>query len=125
MKMAVISVGVLLSGYVLSKEFPELNRDYLEQYINEPFDKEEMMHKSIILGMYNGTKVVAEHPCSDLCPSYTIRVVRFDVSLDGCDRVGGIKKEFEVPIRTTLITKEYCVPSFKKYHDGAGATTEK
>lgn len=109
--LVVVIVGFLFSNSILCEELTVLNAKFLKEYTAEKFDKREMMHKTIVLGAYKDTKVVAEHPCSDMCPDYTIRIVRYDIDLNNCDKIAGTKKVFNVPIGIAVMLKEYCVPT--------------
>jgi hypothetical protein len=52
-------------------------------YSERPFDKAEMMLKTVVLGSHHGNKLVAECPCSDVCPAYTTRVIRYELKAGG------------------------------------------
>jgi hypothetical protein len=82
----------------------------LHQFSCDGFDKDKWMHKTKVIGKQNGVDVIAEHPCSDLCPEYTVRVVRLDASLAECSSVGGVIKEYTVPVGIGVTTVKYCVP---------------
>jgi hypothetical protein len=69
-----------------------------------------MMHKYVVLGLNHNTRVVAEFPCSDLCPQYTRRVIHYDVDLSRCSAVGGVEKTLRVPRGLGFSPEPYCVP---------------
>lgn len=112
MKNLVVIFGFLFANPMLGEELIVLDAKFLKEYITGRFDKREMMHKTIVLGSYKDTRVISEHPCSDMCPDYTIRIVRYDIDVNNCDKVAGTKKAFNVPVGIAVMLKEYCVPTF-------------
>ena len=64
------------------------------------------------LGMLRGVPVVISYTCSDVCPDYTKRIVRYNV-LAGpeCDRIGGISKDIIVPKGIGVGLRRYCIPA--------------
>jgi hypothetical protein len=57
-------------------------------------------------------KVVVDYPCSDLCPQYTKRIVRYDVPPGPeCARIGGVDQDRVVPRGIGVATVTYCVPA--------------
>lgn len=69
-----------------------------------------MMNKTVILGAINKIPVLVEYPCSDVCPEYTARIIRYDIPISGCEAIGGIILETAVPWGITQIMQEYCSP---------------
>jgi len=63
--------------------------DDIVRYQTEKFDLAEYMHKTVYLGTHRGKPVFAEHPCGDVCPQYTRRIVRYDTPLEHCEQAGG------------------------------------
>lgn len=43
------------------------------------FDERAMEGKHVRLGRHMGNAVVADFPCADLCPQYTVRIIHYDV----------------------------------------------
>jgi hypothetical protein len=83
----------------------------LQAWAGKPWDKAALMHTTVTVGRYNGVPVVAEHPCSDVCPQYTVRIVHFQLPADtSCASVGGVEKQVLVPIAITVRSKTFCVP---------------
>lgn len=64
------------------------------------------------LGIHHGTRVIVEYRCSDVCPDYTTRVIRYaiDPGLD-CARIGGVEREATIPRGIASIRARYCVPA--------------
>jgi len=66
---------------------------------------------NLVIGVHNGTKVIEEFHCSDLCPENTVRIVHYDVPETAtCDGIGGVSKSVLVPIAITVMPREYCFP---------------
>jgi hypothetical protein len=83
----------------------------LQAWAGKPWDKAALMHATVEVGNYHGVPVVAEHPCSDVCPQYTVRIIHFQLPADvSCASVGGVEKEVLVPIAITVRSKTFCVP---------------
>jgi hypothetical protein len=63
------------------------------------------------LGEHNGVTVIAEHPCSDLCPWNTLRIIRYNVPSGRiCDLIGGLSLELPVPVSVGVENEIFCVP---------------
>ena len=83
----------------------------LQTWASQPWDKASLMHTTVSVGRYRGVSVVAEHPCSDVCPQYTVRIIHYQLPPDAsCASVGGVEKEVLVPIAITVRPKTFCVP---------------
>ena len=83
----------------------------LEAYANKPWDKAALMHTTVELGAYKGIPVIAEFPCSDVCPQYTKRIIHYRLPADAtCASVGGVEKQVLVPIAITVLPKTFCIP---------------
>jgi len=63
------------------------------------------------LGKHNGVMVVAEHPCSDLCPWNTLRIIRYSTPPGRlCDEIGGLSLELPVPGVISVEIGIFCIP---------------
>lgn len=83
----------------------------LQAWADQPWDKAALMHTTVEVGYYQGVAVVAEHPCSDVCPQYTIRVIHYQLPPGAsCASVGGVEGKVLVPIAITVLPKTFCVP---------------
>jgi hypothetical protein len=61
--------------------------------------------------MHNGVRVVADFPCSDLCPPNTLGIVHYDVAPDEqCTRIGGLTRQEWVPAGIAISQQPFCVP---------------
>ena len=80
-------------------------------YASAEFDKRAMMFKRVPLGRHRGLAVVAIHPCGDVCPVYTRRIVHYDVPLADCERRGGIVREQLVPRGPAVARQPFCLPA--------------
>jgi hypothetical protein len=83
----------------------------LHAYAAKPWNKAVLMNTTVELGRYRGVPVVAEHPCSDVCPQYTVRIIHYRLPPEAtCASVGGVEKEVLVPIAITVRSKTFCIP---------------
>jgi hypothetical protein len=80
-------------------------------YAAAKFDKRAMMFKRVALGRHRGLPVVAIHPCGDVCPVYTRRIVHYDIPVADCARRGGIVREALVPRGPAVARQPFCVPA--------------
>lgn len=83
----------------------------LKAYASADFDKRAMMFKRVALGRHRGLPVVAIHPCGDVCPVYTRRIVHYDIPVAGCARRGGIVREELMPRGPAVARQPFCVPA--------------
>ncbi len=82
----------------------------LAAYAVGPFDKSAKMGRLEILGVNHGARVVADFPCSDLCPDYTTRIIHYAVPPGPeCARIGGVKAIIPTPRGIARIDEAYCV----------------
>jgi len=83
----------------------------LVAYAAQPYDKAAMMFKQVTIGLHHGVAVVAEFPCSDICPAYTTRIVHYAVAPGpACTAAGGVTQTRRVPYSIAVINKDFCVP---------------
>lgn len=87
-----------------------ISDEKLLKYAKSSFDKKKMMFKDFILGYHNNAPVRVHFPCSDICPDYTTRIIRYDVSPSECNNYGGEMRSLYVPAGPALIEKEFCFP---------------
>ena len=88
-----------------------LSASEIAAYAAAPFDKRAMMFKRVALGRHRGLPVVAIHPCGDVCPVYTRRIVHYDVPVADCARRGGIVREELMPRGPAVARQPFCVPA--------------
>jgi hypothetical protein len=87
------------------------------QYASKPYDKRAMMHKHEVVGDHNGVLLIADFPCSDVCPDYTVRVIHYDVvTKDDCGRADGVWKPFRVPEGIGEHDRDFCFPEILAKH---------
>lgn len=80
-------------------------------YVAHGFDKRAMMGRHEVIGVDNGVAVVADYPCSDVCPDDTVQIVHYDAEPGpACDRAGGVVRMRSVPIAIAVQRKPFCVP---------------
>jgi hypothetical protein len=83
----------------------------LAAYAAQPFDKRAMMGQTVELGRNHGLPVVAEFPCSDVCPQYTVRIIHYRLPPGAdCADAGGIQKSVLVPVAIAVLPRDFCVP---------------
>ena len=87
-------------------------------YAAAAFDKRAMMFKRVALGRHRGLPVVAIHPCGDVCPVYTRRIVHYDVPVADCARRGGIVREKLMPRGPAVARQPFCLPAILAGADG-------
>lgn len=64
------------------------------------------------VGIHHGVKVVASYVCSDVCPDYTRRIIRYNVWPGAaCKAAGGVAKELTVPEGIGTGQRLYCLPA--------------
>lgn len=88
---------------------PVSNTELLE-FAQSYIDKDKMMFKEFTIGRNNGCPIKVSYPCSDICPQYTIRIIRYDVPVAECDKVGGVLKRIYVPLGPATSPQEFCFP---------------
>jgi hypothetical protein len=115
MNRIAVVVGVLFAPLLLSAAASGPARSLSDadvlKYASTLYDKAAVWNTRMVLGNLNGVDVVVEHPCSDVCPDHTVRVVRFAV-LPGasCKAVGGVEKSLEIPEGIGVADKVFCFP---------------
>ena len=83
----------------------------LQAWASQSWDKAARMNTTVELGRYHDIPVVAEFPCSDVCPQYTVRIIHYRLPPEAsCASVGGVEKEVLVPIAITVRPKTFCIP---------------
>src|SRR4051794_34752609 len=77
-----------------------------------PFDRRAMMFRHELLGLNRGMRVVADYPCSDICPEATVRIIHFDRPPGrGCEAAGGVTASRMVPRSIAVVRMDFCVPA--------------
>lgn len=88
-----------------------LSDNALVAYATQPYDKREKFNRQDVLGIHHGTKVVADFPCSDICPEYTVRIIHYAVAPGAdCDKIGGVTEMRTVPFSIAVVRRPFCVP---------------
>ena len=84
----------------------------LLDYASRSYDKRKMMGTKASLGMHNGVPLIAEFPCSDVCPDYTARIIHYDLKEDEtCSQAKGIEKAVLVPVGIGRTERSFCFPA--------------
>ncbi len=107
--VAVVTILSLTAACATSPA--QMDAAALSAYANKPWDKATLMHTQVDLGSYKGVPVMAEFPCSDVCPQYTVRIIHYRLPADAsCASVGGVEKQVLVPIAIAVMPKTFCIP---------------
>ena len=85
----------------------------LIDFVREPFDPtSDETSWPRTLGRHNHVPVIVSYTCSDVCPDYTKRIVRYNLTPgEECTRVGGISKDIVVPSGIGTALRRYCIPA--------------
>ena len=110
--LVVIAVAAFAAAVAGCAQSRALTEAWLLEYASTPYDKGEHAFSRQVLGTLNEVDVVAEFPCSDVCPDYTVRIIHFDVGPGaGCTAIGGVERTVVVPIAIAAMQKAFCFPS--------------
>ena len=109
-------IAALLAGFALPVFAADAGRQLtdadLTAYAAKPFDKRAMMFHRVALGRHHGALVVADFPCGDVCPDYTVRIIHYDAAPGpACARIGGISQTRNIPQGIAVHTESFCVPA--------------
>src|SRR5581483_10984142 len=89
---------------------PTLTDADLVAYAAKPFDKAAMAFKHVVMGVHHGITVLADFPCSDVCPQYTRRIVHYDLDPGpGCEAKGGVTETRFVPVSIATAPRSFCI----------------
>jgi hypothetical protein len=102
---------VLAMLAVAAQPADTISDDALVAYAQKPYSKIEMMGHHDVVGLQHGVEIIADFPCSDLCPNYTTRIIHYAVEPGpDCDRIGGRARDQLVPFSIAVVRKTFCVP---------------
>lgn len=105
-----LAMAVMVAGACASAP-AVLDAAALQAYAGKPWNKAAMMHTTLELGRFHGVPVVAEFPCADVCPQYTIRIIHYRMpATASCADMGGVEKSVPVPIAITVMPRTFCIP---------------
>jgi hypothetical protein len=108
--MSLLLITALAAG--ISTSADTLSDAALVAYAKQPYDKALKFNHRDVLGIHHGAKVVADFPCSDICPTYTVRVIHYDVAPGpDCDRIGGRAVKRMVPVSIAVMKETFCEPA--------------
>ena len=111
LRATVVVVLLLAFGACTQPELAADDRRLLD-YASRSYDKREMMNTKVSLGVHNGAPVIAEFPCSDICPDYTVRIIHYSLAEgQSCSQVGGVEKSVLVPVGVGRTERSYCFPA--------------
>jgi hypothetical protein len=99
------------SGATRASASGQLDDASLQAYAARPFDKRAMMGRTVELGRHHGVPVVAEFRCGDVCPQYTVRIIRYRMPQGAdCAAMGGVEQSVLVPVAIAVMQRNICVP---------------
>ena len=109
--ICIATIAMAVSGCIHATSLKRLDAAALRAWAVQPWDKASLMHTTVELGRYRDVPVVAEFPCADVCPQYTVRIIHYRLPATlSCADAGGVEKEVLVPIAITVRMKTICVP---------------
>ena len=109
--LAAASLGLLGACAVRAAVPARMDDAALQAYAVRPWDKAQRMGTTEQLGRHHGVPVVAEFPCGDVCPQYTVRIIHYVLPPGvSCERAGGVAQSVAVPVAITVLQKTYCFP---------------
>ena len=88
----------------------DLSDAALMAYASHSYDKRSNMNTHLALGKNRAVPLVADFPCSDVCPDYTVRVIHYDVPVSSCSDAGGVLKSLTVPVGISATEETFCFP---------------
>ena len=107
----IISLTALVSCVSAPTNENTMTDAQLVQLAKQTYRKPVEGEPNLVVGVHNGTKVIEEFHCSDLCPQNTVRIVHYDVAAGPtCDAIGGVTKSILVPIAITVAPRPFCLP---------------
>lgn len=102
---------LLVSTAVAAAAAKKLDDAALRAYANRPWDKAALMNTTVRLGRHHGAMVVAEFPCGDVCPQYTLRIIHYQLPAGiDCQSIGGVERSVGIPMAIALLPKRFCFP---------------
>jgi hypothetical protein len=105
----VVSAAAVASG---CSQLRPISEAELLAYASAPYEKAAYGSPPEVLGVLDDTPVVVELVCSDLCPSSTVRIVRFELEPGvSCADVGGVERQVLVPVAITATLQKFCFPN--------------
>lgn len=111
--IAAVVFGAACNARAAEHGTPSANLDAaaLHAYAQRPWDKASLMGTTVPLGRYQGVPVVAEFPCADVCPKYTVRIIHY-VLPEGmsCAVAGGVEESVPVPVAIAVVQQTFCFP---------------
>src|SRR5262249_33956082 len=104
--------GLCVGAFALEEPSRPITDSALLSYASTPYDKYLfLLKRRVLLGLLNGTPVVVDFICSDVCPDYTVRVIHFELGKDqDCAAAGGIEKTIRVPVSIAKMDRVFCFP---------------
>jgi len=112
-----ITNALLLTLAVASKAFAygPVTEQQILAYASQAYDKSKAT--TFVFGVLNGTPVIVEFVCSDVCPDYTVRIIHLSyMSSAACTAAGGVERSILVPVSIASMKKTFCFPRILNDH---------
>ncbi len=107
----IVWVAISWSAMLTAAHADSISESALLSYASTSYDKYRIEKQQVVLGLLDGTPIVADFICSDLCPNYTVRVIHFDLNKDQrCSAAGGVEKAIRIPVSIAATNKVFCFP---------------
>jgi hypothetical protein len=117
MKIATPVVIGLLALADVAATAGTLSEDALLAYATAPYDKAALLKHGPELGKLNGVRVIVDYLCADVCPAYTVRIIRLDADPGPrCAAIGGVEKSVVVPFGIAARSQTFCFPRILAEH---------
>lgn len=106
-----LALGACDGGVWASNSSTPISDNDLRALAARPYNKEKMVDRRVLLGTQNGVKVIADFPCSDICPDYTTRIIHLDVDPGpNCTAADGTEEDETFALGDSNTIAPFCVP---------------
>jgi hypothetical protein len=108
-----IRLTALLSAFILTAagDVAPVSDAALTAIAKSRFNPDKARTYPHLLGINRGVMVVADYPCSDICPAETVRIIHYAIAPGPrCAAVGGVIVNRGVPAGIAVAIQPFCVP---------------
>lgn len=104
-------IAIACSLLPLTLAAQPISYEKLAAYAASPLDRMVLDERSYVIGTIDGVDIRVDFVCSDLCPNYAQRIIRFDLPEGtSCSQVGGEERMLDVPMGIGRGERQYCFP---------------